>query len=143
MRMLITSNSDMTRTGCGGQPYMPVLHGFAPAVEMRSHLVVNLLEISPVIHHLCSLFHKEIKLFVFKALPRGCLYSCRPVRPSAPYSDVVVGGMAAGSISNFMVSDDMGVMALFSHLSWVQGTLTKCPQQVIFLCWVPKANVPS
>lgn len=57
---------------------MPVLHGFAPAMEMRSHLAVNLSEISPVIHHLYSLLHKEIKLFVFTALPGGCLYSCGP-----------------------------------------------------------------
>lgn len=76
--MLITGNSGMTRTGCGGQPCMPVLHGFAPAMEMRSHLAVNLSEISPVIHYLYSLLHKEIKLFVFTALPGGCLYSCGP-----------------------------------------------------------------
>lgn len=41
---------------------------FAPVVETRSHLILNLLEISSVIHHLDSLLHKEIKLSVFTAL---------------------------------------------------------------------------
>lgn len=65
----------MARTGCGMQPCMLVLHGFTPAMAVTSHLVVNLLEISPVIHHLTSLFHKEIKLLLLTALAGGCLCS--------------------------------------------------------------------
>lgn len=65
----------MARTGCGVQPCMLVLHGFAPATDMTSRLVVNLLEISPIIHQPSSLLHKEIKFLLLTALAGGCLYS--------------------------------------------------------------------
>lgn len=65
----------MAKTGCGMQPGMLVLHGFAPAMDMKSHLVISLLESSPVIHHSSSLFHKEIKLLFLTALAGGYLYS--------------------------------------------------------------------
>lgn len=42
---------------------------------MTSHLEVNLLEISPVIHQPSGLLHKEIKLLLLTALAGGCLYS--------------------------------------------------------------------
>lgn len=100
----------MARTGCAMQPGMLVLNGFAPAVAMTSHLVVNLLEISPVIPHPSSLLHTEIKLLLLTALAGGCLYSLQTHVPAQNLTGIFFllialmwwGGIAAGSIPDLM-----------------------------------------
>lgn len=84
---------------------MPVLHGFAPAMEMRSHLAVNLSEISPVIHHLYSLLHKEINSLCSQPFQEAVCIPADLHEVSLGFSFLLRcggGGMAAGSISSFM-----------------------------------------
>lgn len=66
----------MLEKGCAVQPCMLVLYGFVPAIDVTSHFVVNLLEISPVIHHPSSILHKEIKLLLH--LQQAVCTPCRP-----------------------------------------------------------------
>lgn len=65
----------MARTGCGVQAPMLVLHGFAPAMDVTSHLLGNLLEISPVIHRPSSLPHKGNQAPLAHS-------TCTPYRPT-------------------------------------------------------------
>jgi len=112
----------MARTGCGVQPCVLVLHGFAPAMDMTSHLVVNLLEICPVFHHPSSLLHKQMKCLLLTALAGGWM-SLHPTNPPicvrchwdfpSAHCSHVVGANSSWEHPQLdaSVSADMGVMA--------------------------------
>lgn len=95
------------------QPGMLVLNGFAIAMAMTSHLVINLLEISPVIHHPSSLLHTEIKLLLLTALAGGCPYSLQTHVSAQNLTGIFLlliallwwGGIAAGSIPDLIPLD--------------------------------------